>query len=585
MAGYNTRQSTYSDGDTITAAHSNDEFDAILAAFVNTTGHKHDGTAGEGPVIGLIGDAGVATPLNKVVVDTTNDRLGFFVDVSSSAVEQVRIQDGAILPVTTNDIDLGSSSLQFKDIYLDGTATIDGLAMPTTTVTDILDQDDMSSNSATALATQQSIKAYVDSQVTAQDLDFQGDSGGALSIDLDSEVLDIAGGTGIDTSGSSNTLTVAIDSTVLTNASTHTLTNKTFDANGSGNSLSNVEVADFAGSAIVTESEGIGSNDNDTTLPTSAAVKDYVDTQITAEDLDITTDSGTIAIDLDSETLTVSGGTGIDSSATGNAVTLAIDSTVVTLSGSQTLTNKTFDANGTGNSLSNVEVADFAAASIVTESEGIGSNDNDTTLPTSAAVKDYVDTQITAEDLDITTDSGTIAIDLDSETLTVSGGTGIDSSATGNAVTVAIDSTVATLSGTQTLTNKSIDASQLTGTVANARLDAQLQDVAGLTPTDGNVIIGDGSNFVLESGATLRTSLGLTIGTDVQAYDAELAALAGLTSAADKVPYFTGSGTAAVADFTSFGRSLVDDANAAAARTTLDVDQAGTAVALAIALG
>ena len=94
-------------------------------------------------------------------------------------------------------------------------------------ITAIADEDDMSSNSATALATQQSIKAYVDSQVTAQDLDFQGDSGGALNIDLDSETMTIAGGTGIDTSGSGNTLTVAIDSTVVTKTGTETLTNKT----------------------------------------------------------------------------------------------------------------------------------------------------------------------------------------------------------------------------------------------------------------------------------------------------------------------------------------------------------------------
>jgi hypothetical protein len=59
--------------------------------------------------------------------------------------------------------------------------------------------------------------------------------------------------------------------------------------------------------------------------------------------------------------------------------------------------------------------------------------------------------------------------------------------------------------------------------------DAQLADVAGLTPTDGHIIIGDGSNFVTEDGATARASLGLTIGTDVQAYDAQLADIAGLS--------------------------------------------------------
>ena len=226
MAGY-TRQSTFTDGDVITAAHSNDEFDQVLAAFVNTSGHKHDGTAAEGPVIGLIGDPGVTTPLNKVVIDNPNNQIEFSVDVSSSSVEQLVIKDGVIEPTTTNDIDLGASSKQFKDLFLDGTATIDGLAMPTTTVTDILDEDNMASDSATALATQQSIKAYVDSQVTAQDLDFQADSGGALAIDLDSETLTFTGGTGIDTSGSGNAVTFAIDSTVATLTGSQTLTNKT----------------------------------------------------------------------------------------------------------------------------------------------------------------------------------------------------------------------------------------------------------------------------------------------------------------------------------------------------------------------
>ena len=66
-----------------------------------------------------------------------------------------------------------------------------------------------------------------------------------------------------------------------------------------------------------------------------------------------------------------------------------------------------------------------------------------------------------------------------------------------------------TADSTTTLTNKTIDASQLSGNVANARLDAQLQDVAGLAVTDSGFIVGDGSNFVLETGATVRTSLGL----------------------------------------------------------------------------
>ena len=132
MAGYSARQASYTTGDTITAAHSNDEFNQVLAAFNATTGHTHDGTAGEGGPVGSIRDA---DSLNKVLVDSTNNHLEFYVEVSSAAVQQLRIQDGAIVPITDNDIDLGTSSLEFKDLFIDGTANIDTLSLDGTAVT------------------------------------------------------------------------------------------------------------------------------------------------------------------------------------------------------------------------------------------------------------------------------------------------------------------------------------------------------------------------------------------------------------------------------------------------------------------
>ena len=132
MAGYSARQSSFTTGDTILAAHSNDEFNQVLAAFHATTGHSHDGTAGEGGPVTTLRDA---DSLNKILVDTSNNHLEFYVEVSSAAVQQLRIQDGAIVPITDNDIDLGTSSLEFKDLYVDGTAHVDAINFNGTAIT------------------------------------------------------------------------------------------------------------------------------------------------------------------------------------------------------------------------------------------------------------------------------------------------------------------------------------------------------------------------------------------------------------------------------------------------------------------
>ena len=158
-------------------------------------------------------DVFITIPASKMIVKDASGNVSIDGDVT--------IADGS------NDFDVashdGTNGLKLGGTLVTSSAAelniLDGKSF--------VDEDNMASNSATAIPSQQSVKAYVDTQITAEDLDFQADSGGALSIDLDSETLTVTGGTGIDTSGSGNAVTFAIDSTVSTLPGTQTLTNKT----------------------------------------------------------------------------------------------------------------------------------------------------------------------------------------------------------------------------------------------------------------------------------------------------------------------------------------------------------------------
>ena len=382
------------------------------------------------------------------------------------------------------------------------------------------------------------------------------------------------------------------------------------------------------------------------TANTHASTKLYVDQQISnvsntianvATSFVIAGDSGSSqTITTGSDTLTISGGTGLSSVAgSTDTITLNLDNTTVS-SGSygsaSSIGTFTVDAQGrltvAGNTtiaITASQVSDFneaaqdAVDSAITAGTGISKSYNDGSNTLTITNSGVVSLTGTANEIAVSASNGSVTLSLPanvtiSNNLVVTGDLTVQGNVTTlNTATVVVEDKNIVLANTASPTDSSADGAGITilgatnktfnwadstdSWTSSEHLDLAAGKVLKIGTSEvlsnttlassvvtssltslGTITVGtwNGTTVGLPYGGTgattasgARTNLGLVIGTDIQAYDGELTALAGLTSAADRLPYFTGSGTAALATFTSFGRSLVDDADASAGRITL----------------
>jgi cytoskeletal protein CcmA (bactofilin family) len=566
MGATYTRQSSYTDGDVITAAHTNDEFDQLLAAFQASSGHTHDGTANEGgPITKLLGNtltfgAGTAGTdititfdgetsdgvlkwmededyfefsddilvasteklqfrdtaiyINSstdgqldLVADTeiqiaattvdingnvdisgtltvggaldfseanisnvgslgldsifgdadTNTSITFsgsdVITIAAGGDNQVTFTNGGIIPSTDNDIDLGSSSVEFKDAFFDGTVTTDAIVVAGT----IGHDDD------TDLLTLANGIVTVAGEISTTTLDIGGTNVTATATELN--VMDG------DTSASSTTVADADrvvfndDGTMKQVAVTDLAAYFDDEITAMPNLTSVGTLTTLTVDNVIINGTTIG-HTSDTDLITLADGIATVAGEVSVTTLDI---GGTNVTSTAAELNIVDGGTSATSTTLADADRVVVNDngTMVQValtdfetyfeSALDTLSNvTTVGALNSGSITSGFGSIDNGSSAITTtgtitygslsdgsititafvDEDNMASN-SATLVPTQQSVKAYVDTQLTAEDLDVTTDSGTIDIDLDSETLTIAGGEGIDTSATGTTVTIA----------------------------------------------------------------------------------------------------------------------------------------------------
>ena len=439
MATY-TRQSTFTDGDTIYASLLNNEYDQLVAAFHVSSGHTHDGTTtGDGGPIsklysntltfGTNANTDIAVTFNATTNDGVltwmedEDYFKFSDDILVDSAEKVLFRDSAIYIHSSTDgqLDLVADTeiqIAATTVDLNGNLDVSGTLKVGSgaTVSTILDEDDFATNSDTALATQQSVKAYVDAQVATVPT---------------GDITAVTAGTGLSGGGTTGAVTLDIDATVATLTGSQVLASKTL--------TSPVLNTGVSGTAVLDEDNM--ASDSNTQLATQQSIKAYVDTQVA------TVPTGDITA--------VVAGTGLSGGATSGSATLNIDTaTTADLTTSQTLTNKILTSPVINTGISGTAILD----------EDNFASDSDTQLATQQSIKAYVATQVaTANELSELTDTN-ITSAADGALLFYDTGTSkwIDNVVSGD-ITIA-DTGVATIAA------GAVDNAMLSGSIANNKL-------------------------------------------------------------------------------------------------------------------
>ena len=466
MGANYTRQSTYTDGDTISAADTNDEFDQLLAAFAANTGHTHDGTTGEGgPITSLF---------------TNAVTFGTGADTDISVTFDANSNDGVITWMEDEDY------FQFSDEIL------------MTTTEKILFRDTALSINSSADG-QLDIDADTEVEITAPLVEMSADAtvGDDFTLKSDAAVL----GFGADTDV---TLTHVADTALLLNSSRQ------------------LQFGD-SGTYIHQSADGVLDLVSDTEIEINATT---IDMNGAAElSGNLTLGAQLRMPDNTANKILVADGTSFEEKAVGDLSSLS--------------------SVASGDLLLIVDVDDSNNLKKITRSDlvtGLASGTmTDVVDDTSPQLGGDLDMNgqdiVTTSNADIelapngtghvtikgNTNQGTLQLNCENNSHGQQIKAAPHSESASNVLTLPStggDARLVSTSSTATLTNKTIDASQLSGTVANARLDAQLQDVAGLAVTDGGFIVGDGSNFVLETGSTVRSSLGLVASATTDTTDA-----------------------------------------------------------------